>query len=79
MSKKGPLDPNAAKALNEMRIEIARDLGVAEEVIGNSTASVYDLVRMGGEVGGNMTRKLVEMGQKQLVDKDENREDISKD
>lgn len=76
MSKKGPLDPNAAKALNEMRLEIARDLGISEEIIGDSEASVYDMVRFGGEIGGNMTRKLVEMGQKQLVN--ENKKETPK-
>lgn len=44
---------NARKALDEMKMEIANELNV-------------DLTTA-GKVGGTMTRKLVEIGQKQLV------------
>ena len=70
MGRKGPLDPNAAKALDEMKSEIAQELGITMDITENdSTASIYDLIKTGGEIGGNMTRKLVEMGQNQLINR----------
>ena len=57
MGKK-PLDPNAIRALNEMKMEIAKELGVTNNIF---TA---------GPVGGIMTRRLVEMGEKDLIDEE---------
>ncbi len=51
-----PLNPNAKEALDKMKMEIAKDL--------NSTLTTT------GKVGGTMTRKLVEMGEKQLIEDD---------
>lgn len=51
---KRPLNPNARKALDEMKLEIANELN------SNLTAT--------GKVGGTMTRKLIKMGEKQLID-----------
>lgn len=51
-----PLNPNAKTALDEMKLEIANEL--------NSTLIVT------GKVGGTMTRRLVEMGEKQLIEDD---------
>lgn len=51
------LDSNAKKALDEMKLEIAKDLNIE--------------LTNAGMVGGLMTKKLVEMGQKQLLE-DEN-------
>ncbi len=63
------LDPNAIKALNELKLEIANELGVSEAFINNkdledSTNNIF----AAGPVGGLMTRKLVEMGEKELID-----------
>jgi len=70
LSRRGPLDPNAAKALNEMRLEIAEELGVTNNITkDNNNTLVYEQVKIGGKIGGNMTRKLVEMGQNQLINK----------
>ena len=52
--------PQAKQALNQMKLEIANELGLSnyESVDkGNLTA------RQNGYVGGNMTKKLVEMAQ----------------
>ena len=46
------------EALNNMKYEIARELGVT---LGPDTTS-----RMNGSVGGYMTKKLVEMAEQQL-------------
>lgn len=55
--------PEAKAALNNMKLEIANELGMAnyqETDKGNLTA------RQNGYVGGYMTKKLVEMAEKSL-------------
>lgn len=56
--------PEAKAALNQMKLEIANELGLSdyESIDKGSLPS-----RINGYVGGNMTRKLVEAGQKQLL------------
>ena len=56
--------PEAKSALNQMKLEIAGELGMSNyENIdkGNLTA------RQNGYVGGYMTKKLVEMAEKQMA------------
>lgn len=68
---KDKIDPNAKIALNQMKIEIANELGIANnfsENKGNLTSGKN--VFMGGYVGGNMTKRLVKMGEKQLLKND---------
>lgn len=58
--------PEARAALNQMKLEIAGELGMSNyENIdkGNLTA------RQNGYVGGYMTKKLVEMAEKQVAGK----------
>ena len=58
--------PEAKQALNQMKTEIASELGLANyEAMdkGNLTA------RQNGYVGGYMTKKLVEMAQRQMSGK----------
>ena len=58
--------PEAKAALNQMKLEIANELGLSNyENIdkGNLTA------RQNGYVGGYMTKRLVEAGQRQLSGK----------
>lgn len=58
--------PEARAALNQMKLEIAGELGMSNyETIdkGNLTA------RQNGYVGGYMTKKLVEMAEKQMAGK----------
>lgn len=58
--------PNAKQALNNMKLEIANELGMnnyQQVDKGNLTA------RENGKVGGYMTKKLVEMAQQQLSGK----------
>ncbi|QUH19962.1 alpha/beta-type small acid-soluble spore protein [Alkaliphilus sp. B6464] len=70
MSRRGPLDPNAVKALNEMRLEIAKELGVTNNIIAEKdNTHIYEQIKIGGKIGGNMTRRLVEIGQNQLINK----------
>ena len=58
--------PQAKQALNQMKLEIANELGMADYqqvVKGNLTA------RQNGYVGGYMTKKLVEMAEQQMAGK----------
>ena len=58
--------PEAKAALNQMKLEIANELDMANyEAVdkGNLTA------RQNGYVGGYMTKKLVEMAEKQMAGK----------
>ncbi len=61
-----PADPNAKAALNQMKLEIASELGMSnyQQIDkGNLTA------RENGYVGGYMTKKLVEMAEQQMAGK----------
>ena len=58
--------PEAKAALNQMKLEIANELGMAnyqQMDKGNLTA------RENGYVGGYMTKKLVEMAEQQMAGK----------
>ena len=58
--------PQAKQALNQMKLEIANELGMADYQQvdkGNLTA------RENGYVGGYMTKKLVEMAEQQMAGK----------
>jgi type II secretory pathway component PulF len=68
---RNPVDPNAINALNQMKLEIANELGITNNFANNS-GSIDESVQnifYAGSVGGNMTRRLVELGEKQLIDK----------
>lgn len=62
-----PLNPNAAKALEEMKLEISKEMGLADNLKNN--LDPIDNIFTAGPVGGMMTRSLVEMGEKQLINK----------
>lgn len=58
--------PEAKAALSQMKLEIANELGLSNYDSvdkGNLTA------RQNGYVGGNMTKKLVEMAERQMSGK----------
>ncbi|HSH34982.1 alpha/beta-type small acid-soluble spore protein [Schnuerera sp.] len=64
---KRPVDSNAIKALDEMKMEIAKELGISD-TFNNNNADPVTNIFTAGPVGGIMTRKLVEMGEKELMD-----------
>lgn len=67
---KGPIDPNAVKALNQMKYEIANELGITNGFSDHKgMLTSGQNVFFGGYVGGHMTKKLVEMAEKQLMHK----------
>lgn len=66
---KRPLNPNAIKALDELKLEIANEIGVPKDFFNNKEdKEPTDNIFTAGPVGGLMTRKLVEMGEKELID-----------
>jgi len=64
MAKKS-LNPNAVEALEQLKMEIANELGVDNNL---SNQNPINNIFTAGPVGGVMTRRLVEMGEKQLID-----------
>ena len=66
MSLQDKMNINAKPALNSLKTEVANELGLSNYEMtdkGNLTA------RQNGYVGGYMTKKLVEMAERQLVGK----------
>lgn len=61
MARNKLLVPEAEKALNQMKEEIAQEFGV--ELGAETTA------RANGSVGGEMTKRLIQLGQQQLAKK----------
>lgn len=53
--------PGAKEAIENMKYEIAREMGIE---LGADTTS-----RLNGTVGGEMTKRLVQLGEKQLESK----------
>lgn len=66
MTKK-PLVNNAKKALNQMKIEMAGELGIQREHVNGSNKTSYEVGAMGGNLGGMMSKKLVELGEQELI------------
>ncbi len=58
-------NPNAAKALEELKMEIAQDLGLENNI--NTPNDPVNNIFTAGPVGGLMTRRLVEMGEEDLM------------
>lgn len=58
---------NAKEALNQMKMEIANELGLAHNDSDGAFKSAYENGFLGGKVGGLMSKRLVEMGEKQLI------------
>ena len=66
MSLQDKMNDNAKPALNSLKTEVANELGLSnyeQTDKGNLTA------RQNGYVGGYMTKKLVEMAERQLAGK----------
>ncbi len=65
-SNNNPVKPNAKNGLNNMKTEIANELGIS----GYDTMDKGNLTaRQNGYVGGYMTKRLVEMAEQQLAGK----------
>jgi len=65
-SNNSPVKPSAKNGLNNMKTEIATELGIS----GYDTMDKGNLTaRQNGYVGGYMTKRLVEMAEQQLSGK----------
>ncbi len=70
MAKNKKLVPEAKEALNQMKLEIARDLSIPTFADSNKAdLTSKENGAIGGSVGGHMTRKLVEIAEKELLEK----------
>lgn len=57
--------PEARKALTQMKLEIAAELGITDyDKIDKGELSA----RQNGQIGGEMTKRLIEMGQRALLE-----------
>lgn len=68
-----PIHPNARLALNQMKYEIARELGMESDDLTSENTGLNSVqnIFFAGNVGGHMTKRLVEIGEKQLINKNE--------
>ncbi|WP_243155175.1 alpha/beta-type small acid-soluble spore protein [Romboutsia sp. CE17] len=62
-----PVDPNAKAALNQMKLEIANELGMEAKNEYGANETSYHNGEIGGRVGGQMSKKLVQMGEEALL------------
>ena len=60
------VNPNAREALNQMKMEIANELGMDVETSGGNKTS-YANGKQGGNLGGLMSKTLVNMGKEELI------------
>ncbi|AUN13680.1 alpha/beta-type small acid-soluble spore protein [Paraclostridium sordellii] len=62
-----PLVNNAKEALNQMKLEMAGELGIQNNHVDGANKTAYENGLMAGSIGAMMTKKLVKMGEEQLV------------
>ena len=62
-----PVNPNAKAALNQMKLEIANEIGISNNHIDGASNTSYKNGELGGRVGGQMSKKLVQMGEEALL------------
>lgn len=61
--------PEARIALNQMKAEIANELGISSnDSIDKRNLTSRNNGNIGGALGGNMTKKLIELGEKNIID-----------
>lgn len=66
MSKQ-PVDQNAKLALNQMKLEISQELIDGSNIINDSNP--VDSIGLSGRIGGQMSKRLVEIGERELLKK----------
>ncbi|MGL5347050.1 MAG: small, acid-soluble spore protein, alpha/beta type [Peptostreptococcaceae bacterium] len=62
-------NPNAKTALNQMKLEIANELGMQINNVDGANLTAQQNGAIGGRVGGQMSKKLVQMGEEALLRK----------
>ena len=62
-----PADPNAKAALNQMKLEVASELGIENSTEYGADKTSYHNGEIGGRVGGQMSKRLVAIGEEALL------------
>lgn len=62
-------DPNAKAALNQMKLEIANEIGMSTNHVEGANLTAQQNGSIGGRVGGQMSKRLVQMGEEALIRK----------
>lgn len=62
-----PIDQNAKLALNQMKMEISKELLNESNI--QSDSNPIDSIGLSGRIGGQMSKKLVEIGERELLKK----------
>lgn len=61
--------PEARIALNQMKAEIANELGISSnDSMDKGNLTSRNNGNIGGTLGGNMTKRLIELGEKNIID-----------
>lgn len=59
------IDPNAKQALNNFKMEIANEIQDNSNILNDG--NIIDSIGISARVGGQMSKKLVELGEKELL------------
>ena len=60
-----PIDPNAKQALSNLKMEIANEIQDNSNILNDG--NIIDSIGISARVGGQMSKKLVELGEKELL------------
>lgn len=60
-----PIDPNAKQALNNFKMEIANEIQDNSNILNDG--NIIDSIGISARVGGQISKKLVELGEKELL------------
>lgn len=60
-----PIDPNAKQALNNLKMEIANEIQDNSNILNDG--NIIDSIGISARVGGQISKKLVELGEKELL------------
>ncbi|MGL5312917.1 MAG: small, acid-soluble spore protein, alpha/beta type [Peptostreptococcaceae bacterium] len=66
---KNKANPNAKAALNQMKLEIANEIGMPTSHVEGANLTAEQNGAIGGRVGGQMSKRLVQMGEEALLRK----------
>jgi len=68
-----PVDPKAREALERAKVEIAEDMKLFNQAQDRGNLNSHTVGVVGGNIGGVMVRRLIEMGEQILVDQYKNK------
>ena len=60
-----PIDPNAKQALSNLKMEIANEIQDNSNILNDG--NIIDSTGISARVGGQISKKLVELGEKELL------------